>query len=265
MDVGLPVRVAAVGDLHCGKASQGAFQPLFAAASAAADVLLLCGDLTDYGLPDEARVLARELATTLRVPAVGVLGNHDYESGQHAEVAQILRDGGVTILDGDGCEVGGLGVAGVKGLGGGFGERALQPWGEEIFKRFVREAVDEALKLESALARLRTARRVAILHYSPIQATVEGEAPELYPFLGSSRLEEPLNRYPVDLVFHGHAHHGQPEGRTRSGAPVYNVCLPLLRGLDPARPALRIVELAPPDAPEGQEGRAEAPHSAPLT
>jgi Icc-related predicted phosphoesterase len=125
--------------------------------------------------------------------------------------------------------------------------------------------VDEALKLESALARLRTARRVAILHYSPIQATVEGEAPELYPFLGSSRLEEPLNRYPVDLVFHGHAHHGQPEGRTRSGAPVYNVCLPLLRGLDPARPALRIVELAPPDAPEGQEGRAEAPHSAPLT
>ncbi len=257
MDVGLPVRVAAVGDLHCTKASQGAFQPLFAAASAGADVLLLCGDLTDYGLPDEARILAREVATGLRIPAVGVLGNHDYESGRHAEVAQILQDGGITILDGDGCEVGDLGIAGVKGLGGGFGERALQPWGEEIFKRFVREAVDEALKLESALARLRTPRRVAILHYSPIQATVEGEAPELYPFLGSSRLEEPLNRYPVDLVFHGHAHHGQPEARTRSGVPVYNVCLPLLRGLDPDHPPLRIVELAALGPADAQQDHAE--------
>jgi Icc-related predicted phosphoesterase len=256
------VRVGAVGDLHCGKASQGAFQSLFAAASAAADVLLLCGDLTDYGLPDEARVLVREVATGLRIPAVAVLGNHDYESGQHAEVAQILRDGGVTILDGDGCEVAGLGIAGVKGLGGGFGERALQPWGEELFKRFVREAVDEALKLESALARLRTPRRVAMLHYAPIQETVEGEAPEVYPFLGSSRLEEPLNRYPVDLVFHGHAHHGRPEGRTRGGVPVYNVCLPLLRALDPERPPFRVIELPPvPDAPST---RAEPASAAPF-
>ena len=152
----------------------------------------------------------------------------------------------------------------MKGLGGGFGERALQPWGEEIFKRFVREAVDEALKLESALARLRTPRRVAILHYSPIQATVEGEAPEMYPFLGSSRLEEPLNRYPVDLVFHGHAHHGQPEGRTRGGVPVYNVCLPLLRGLDPDRPPLRIVELAAASVAEHPEDSAEPARPAPL-
>jgi Icc-related predicted phosphoesterase len=243
MDVPPPVRVAAVGDLHCTKTSQGALQPLFAAASANADVLLLCGDLTDYGHPDEARVLAREVVTGLRIPAVGVLGNHDYESGQHEEVVQILREGGVVILDGDGCEVAGLGIGGVKGLGGGFGDRALQPWGEDIMKRFVREAVDEALKLESALARLRTTRRVAILHYSPIQATVEGEPPELYPFLGSSRLEEPLDRYKVDLVFHGHAHRGQPEARTRGGVPVYNVCLPLLRALAPDHPPIRIVEL----------------------
>ena len=117
MDVGLPVRVAAVGDLHCTKASQGAFQLLFAAASAGADVLLLCGDLTDYGLPDEARILAREVATGLRIPAVGVLGNHDYESGRHAEVAQILQDGGITILDGDGCEVGESGYRGGEGPG----------------------------------------------------------------------------------------------------------------------------------------------------
>lgn len=243
------MRVAAVGDLHCTKTSQGAFQPLFAAASAHADVLLLCGDLTDYGLPEEARVLARELGAALRVPAVGVLGNHDYESGQHEEVVQILRDAGVVILDGDGCEVAGLGIGGVKGLGGGFGERALQPWGEDIMKRFVRETVDEALKLERALGRLRTPQRVALLHYSPIQATVEGEPPELYPFLGSSRLEEPLDRYPVSVVFHGHAHRGQAEGRTRGGVPVYNVCLPLLRSLDPEHPPLRIVEL--PAAPAG--------------
>jgi Icc-related predicted phosphoesterase len=244
MDARLPVRVAAVGDLHCTKTSEGALQPLFAAASANADVLLLCGDLTDYGLPEEARVLARELAATLRIPAIGVLGNHDYESGKHDEVVQIIRDCGVVVLDGDGCEVAGLGIGGVKGLGGGFGDRALQPWGEDVMKRFVRESVDEALKLERALARLGTSRRVAILHYSPIQATVEGEPPELYPFLGSSRLEEPLDRYQVDLVFHGHAHRGRPEARTRGGVPVYNVCLPLLREFDPDRPPIRIVELS---------------------
>lgn len=243
------MRVAAVGDLHCTKTSQGAFQPVFAAASAEADVLLLCGDLTDYGLPDEARVLARELAAALRIPAVGVLGNHDYESGQQEEVVQILREAGVAILDGDGLEVAGVGIGGVKGLGGGFGERALQPWGEDIMKRFVREAVDEALKLESALARLRTTQRIAILHYSPIQGTVEGEPPEIYPFLGSSRLEEPLNRYGVAAVFHGHAHRGRAEGRTRAGIPVYNVCLPLLRQLDPDRPPVRIVELPDPSTP----------------
>jgi Icc-related predicted phosphoesterase len=254
------VRVAAVGDLHCTRTSQGALQPLFAAASANADVLLLCGDLTDYGLPEEARVLARELGAALRIPAVGVLGNHDYESGQHEEVVQILRDAGVVILDGDGCEVAGLGIGGVKGLGGGFGERALQPWGEDIMKRFVRETVDEALKLESALARLRTSRRVAILHYAPIQGTVQGESPELYPFLGSSRLEEPLNRYRVDIVFHGHAHRGQPEARTSTGVPVYNVCLPLLRGLDPDHPPVRIVELpAAVASDDQQDARDSAP------
>ena len=237
------MRIAAVGDLHCKKNSQGAFEPLFAAMGAAADVLVLCGDLTDYGLPDEARVLAKELVAARTVPVVAVLGNHDYESGEADQVKAILGEAGVQLLDGDACEIQGVGFAGVKGLCGGFGERALQPWGEEIIKRLVREAVDEALKLESALARLTSPQRVAVLHYSPIRETVEGEAPEIIPFLGSSRLEEPLLRYPVSAVFHGHAHHGRLEGRTRSDVPVYNVCLPVLERIVPRGPLFWQVDL----------------------
>jgi Icc-related predicted phosphoesterase len=237
------MKVAAVGDLHCKKTSRGAFEPLFAAMGAAADVLVLCGDLTDYGLADEARVLARELGAARNVPVVAILGNHDYESGETDQIKSVLGDVGVQLLDGDAWETQGIGFAGVKGMGGGFGVRALQPWGEEVIKRFVREAVDEALKLESALARLRSAHRVAVLHYSPIRETVEGEPPEIFPFLGSSRLEEPLLRYPVSVVFHGHAHHGSLEGRTRTGVPVYNVCVPVLERTAPGHPPFWLVDL----------------------
>jgi Icc-related predicted phosphoesterase len=234
------VRVAAVGDLHFGKQSQGAFQTLFAQVSAEADVLLVCGDFTDYGLPDEARGLARDLNAALRIPVVAVLGNHDFHSGRQDEISAIMREAGIVVLDGDTHEVAGVGFAGVKGFGGGFGARALGPWGEDTFKGFVREAVDEALKLESALARLRTPHRLALLHYAPVRATVEGEPLEIYPFLGSSRLEEPINRYPVTAVVHGHAHRGQPRGHTGSGVPVYNVSLPLMTKLSPERPFLVI-------------------------
>ena len=214
------VRIAAIGDLHHGRnAVQGSLQPLFAQITETADILVLCGDLTDYGLPDEARALAREITSALKIPVVAVLGNHDFESGQQAEIVKILIDAGVVMLDGDSTEIHGIGFAGIKGFCGGFGRRALGPWGEEIIKHFVREAVDEALKLESALARLRTDRLVAVLHYSPIQATVEGEPREIFPFLGCSRLEEPIGRFPVSVVFHGHAHHGQPEGRTAQRCP----------------------------------------------
>src|SRR5213592_1573015 len=239
---GSVVRIAAVGDLHCTKTSQGAFQPLFARVADAAELLLLAGDLTDYGLPDEARVLAREL-TALRIPIVTVLGNHDLESSKEHEVRQILSDAGVVVLDGDATEMHGIGIAGVKGFGGGFGQRALGPWGETIVKQFVREAVDEALKLEAALARLRTTHLVALLHYSPVQQTVDGEPLEIYPFLGSSRIEEPINRYPVSLVVHGHAHRGQLQGATTSGVPVYNVSMPLLTRSFSDRPPFRIFEV----------------------
>jgi len=236
------VRVAGLADLHCTKTSQGAFQPLFAQVSESADVALIAGDLTDYGLPEEAMVLAREL-TALRIPAAAVLGNHDVESGKAAEVRQILIDAGLPILDGETCELKGIGIAGVKGFGGGFGRRALGPWGETIIKEFVREAVNEALKLEAALARLRTKQLVALLHYAPIQQTVEGEPLEIYPFLGSSRLEEPIGRYPVSLALHGHAHRGQLEGRTQAGVPVYNVSMPLLTRTFADRPPFRIFHL----------------------
>lgn len=236
------VRVAALADLHCTKTSHGAFQPLFARIAESADLLLLAGDLTDYGLPEEARVLAKEM-TALRIPVAAVLGNHDVESGKAAEVTAILVEAGLHVLDGDACELLGIGIAGVKGFGGGFGKRALGPWGETIIKQFVREAVDEALKLEAALARLRTPQLVALLHYSPVQQTVEGEPLEIYPFLGSSRLEEPLGRYPVSLVFHGHAHRGQPQGLTKNGALVYNVSMPLLTRTFADRPPFRVFDV----------------------
>jgi len=223
------MRVAAVADLHCSRTSAGAYRALFESARAAADVLLLCGDLTDFGLPEEAQLLVAELAAARGLPVVAVLGNHDYEAGKEQEIHSILADSGVIVLDGDSCEVGGVGFAGVKGFAGGFGRGSLGAWGEPAIKAFVQEAVNEAIKLESALARLRTDRRVVVLHYSPIAATVDGEPREIYPFLGSSRLEEPLSRYPVDAVFHGHAHRGQPEGRTPAGVPVFNVSLPLMR------------------------------------
>lgn len=237
------VRLAAVGDLHIKKTSQGQLAPLLAPVNDRADVLLLCGDLTDYGTPEEARILAKELTTAVRIPIVAVLGNHDYESGQSAEVCRILTDANVKVLDGEAIEIAGVGFAGVKGFAGGFGRGTLGAWGEPGVKQFVQIALDEALKLESALARLRTARRVAVLHYAPIRETVEGEPLEIYPYLGTSRLEEPLNRHPVNVVFHGHAHHGALEGRTSKGTPVFNVAMPLLLQSFPDKPPFRVFEL----------------------
>ena len=230
------MRLAAVGDLHCSKQSGGRLHDLFARAADEAHVLLLCGDLTDYGLPEEASILARDLQTAVRIPMVGVLGNHDYESDQAPEVTRILREAGVSLLDGDTTEILGIGFAGVKGFCGGFGRGVLGAWGEGVVKQFVNEAITESLKLENALARLRTPAKVAILHYAPVRDTVEGEPLEIFPYLGCSRLEEPLSRYAVSLVVHGHAHHGTAEGRTSNGIPVYNVSMSLMRESWPDRP-----------------------------
>jgi Icc-related predicted phosphoesterase len=237
------VRVAAVADLHFGRHPPGSLQPLLTRISRESDVLLLCGDLTDHGLPEEGLGLVREIGPHAGVPIVAVLGNHDHESGRSDELMTIFRDAGITMLDGDAVEVRGIGFAGTKGFCGGFGRHALGAWGEPAMKDFVQEALSEALKLETALARVRAPQRVALLHYAPVQETVDGEPLEIYPFLGSSRLEEPLGRFDVSAVFHGHAHHGRPAGRTARGAPVFNVSYPLLQRVHPERP-FHVIDLA---------------------
>lgn len=244
------VRFAAVGDIHVTKESAGALRTFFAQAAEAADVLLLCGDLTDYGTAEEAHVLADELGG-VKIPVVAVLGNHDYESGTPELVTEILTKAGARVLDGEACEIHGIGIAGAKGFAGGFGRGSLGAWGEPAIKMFVQEALHEAMKLEAALAKLRTPRRIALLHYAPIAGTLGGEPPEIFAFLGSSRLEDPLLRYPVDAVFHGHAHRGSLEGKTMNGVPVYNVAKPLLQRSRPDQPPFRIFEL--PIEPEGSE------------
>jgi Icc-related predicted phosphoesterase len=237
------VRVGAVADVHYRRDKEARLRHFFEEAAKRVDILLLGGDITDFGLPEEAEILVKDLHAAAGLPTVAVLGNHDFEGGKEHEVAEVLRQGGVRVLDGEGCEIKGVGIVGAKGFGGGFGRGTLEPWGESTIKHFVQESVDESLKLERALARLRSPHRVALLHYSPIRDTVVGEPEEIFPFLGSGRLEEPLNRFGVSAVFHGHAHRGAPEGRTTTGIPVYNVCLPVLRKALSEEFPLRIIEL----------------------
>ena len=168
-------------------------------------------------------------ARGVKLPKVAVLGNHDFEVGCRRRGDEILARREVTVLDGTSVEISGVGFAGREGLRRRLRRPRTPGVGRGPTKVFVREAVEETLKLESALARLRTLGRVVLLHYAPVLDTVEGEPREIYPFLGSSRLEEPLNRYAASVVFHGHAHRGQPEGKTSAGVPVYNVALPLLQ------------------------------------
>ncbi len=242
------LRIAAMSDVHVTKTSQGALALILAQVADRADVLLLCGDLTDYGSAEEARVLVKELSV-LRIPIITVLGNHDFEVGHPEQLVAALRDAGVVVLDGESHEVGGVGFAGAKGFAGGFGRGVLSAWGEPTVKGFVQEAVNETLKLETALARLRTRQKVALLHYSPIRATVEGEPLEIFPWLGCGRHEEPLLRYQVSAVFHGHAHNGTPEGVLADGTPCYNVAMPLLKKHFPDRPPVKFIELDPDAAP----------------
>jgi Icc-related predicted phosphoesterase len=222
------MRLAAVGDLHVGENAERPYRELFARISQEADALALCGDLTNFGKTREAEILAEDLLACT-VPVVGVLGNHDYECGQPQEVSRILHQAGLKLLEGEAYEVHGVGFAGGKGFIGGYGRNMLSAFGEPAVKAFVQASIDENLKLESSLRMLKTERTVVLLHYSPIAQTLEGEPLEIFPFLGSARMGETVDRFDgVRLVLHGHAHSGAYEGHTPRGVPVYNVARPLL-------------------------------------
>jgi Icc-related predicted phosphoesterase len=217
-----PLKVAAMGDLHVREDNGSSYRDLFGEISKEADVLVLAGDLTDLGKPKEAELLAQDLKAC-SIPVIGVLGNHDYECGAPEEITQILRDAGMKVLDGQSVEIDGVGFVGVKGFAGGFGRRMLGYFGEPAMKQFVNETMNETLRLENAMRQVRAKRSVVILHYAPVPDTIESEPLEIYPFLGSSRLAETIDRFKVSAIVHGHAHRGRFEGRTPGGQPVYNV------------------------------------------
>jgi Icc-related predicted phosphoesterase len=224
-------RIAAVADIHVKENDTGKWIDYFKEVSQNADVLVIAGDLTDTGDEAEAQVLADELKAC-SIPVVGVLGNHDYEKGRHKLIRQIVQNHNVHILNGEAVVLAGVGFAGIKGFGGGFDNHMLSMFGEGAMKAFVQEAVDEALHLDRALARLDADHtdipKIAVLHYAPIKATVIGEPEAIFPFLGCSRLAEPLTRMKVTAAFHGHAHIGTLEGEIVGGPKVYNVAKPIL-------------------------------------
>lgn len=223
------LRIAAVGDFHCGVEDVGTFRDLFADANAQADVLVLTGDLTQRGLVAEYRAVVGELAD-VKIPIVAVLGNHDYEAGEVAEGSAVLRARGIHLLSGDSFQLNDrVGFAGVKGFMGGFGRGTLTAFGEPETKAFVNATIAEVQALELALRGLATPSRVVVLHYAPVLATVLGEPEIIHPFMGTDRIAEALDRYGATVAFHGHAHSGTLHGRTPGGVPVFNVSLPLLR------------------------------------
>ncbi|HET8539701.1 MAG TPA: metallophosphoesterase [Anaeromyxobacter sp.] len=234
-------RLAAAADLHQRQEQHGRFREFVKAVNGEAQGLVLAGDLTDHGLVEEAKELAEALSQ-LRVPCAAVLGNHDFEGNAVKEIVRILGEVKVMVLDGDHALFDkDLGVAGVKGFAGGFDRSILQAFGEPAVKAFVQEGVNEGLKLEAALAQLDTPKKVVLLHYAPIAATTDGEYPEIRAYLGTTRLAAPCDAFGALAVFHGHAHHGAPEGRTPGGIPVYNVAMPVLKRLSEKR--FRVVDI----------------------
>jgi Icc-related predicted phosphoesterase len=217
------LRVAAIGDLHVQENRKGSYRGLFEEISEIADVLVLCGDLTNYGKTHEAEMLAEDVRGA-HIPVVAVLGNHDHECGQPEVIKEHLTQAGARVLDnGESYEIHGVGFAGCMGAMGGFGRYMLSSFGEKSVKDFVHACMEEIMKLETSLRMLRTERAVAVLHYAPVVETLVGEPPEIMPFLGNGRLAETIDRFEnVRAVVHGHAHRGVHQGRTPKGVPVYN-------------------------------------------
>jgi Icc-related predicted phosphoesterase len=235
------MRIAATADLHFTPERYTPLRDQMNHVRDEADVLVIAGDLTNFGQPEEMEPLVNALVR-LRVPVIVVLGNHDFENGKEVELVRMMTAEGIKVLDGSAYERDGVGFAGTKGFVGGFGRGMLTAFGEPEIKTFVRAGIDEAVKLERAMSLLRTQKRVVVLHYSPILGTVEGETPEIYPFMGTSRLAEVVDRHGADFVVHGHAHHGKLDGKTTAGVPVHNVAITLLQAQTP--PAVyRIFEI----------------------
>jgi Icc-related predicted phosphoesterase len=236
------MRIAAMADVHIGPDSRGRLRPQLEHVDELADLLVIAGDLTKCGTPEEADVLVDELAG-VTVPRVAVLGNHDYHGDAQDAIVAILEDAGITVLDGTAVvfEIDGrtLGLAGGKGFGSGFPGAMASEFGEPEMKAFVHHARTVAERVGSALAGLDTDVRVAVLHYSPVEDTLHGERLEIYPFLGSYLLAEAVDAAGADLVLHGHAHNGTEHGVTPGGVPVRNVAQPVLGA------AYRVFELEP--------------------
>jgi uncharacterized protein len=220
------MRIAATADIHYSPQSYDHIREPLAHVREEADVLVIAGDLTNYGKPEEMHSLLNALVR-LRLPIVAVLGNHDYESSCEQELMRMMTDEGIKVLDGSSYERDGVGFAGAKGFVGGFGRGVLTAFGEKEIKAFVQASLDETLKLERALSMIRTEKMVIVTHYAPICETVLGEPQEIWPYLGSSRLAEVIDRHGAKLAVHGHAHHGRPDGKTPGGIPVHNVALNL--------------------------------------
>lgn len=229
------MRIAATADIHFSPQSYDRIREPLSHVRDDADVLVIAGDLTNYGKPDEMHSLLNALVR-LRIPIIAVLGNHDYESGQEQELIKMMTTEGIKVLDGSSYERDGIGFAGTKGFVGGFGRGVLTAFGEREVKAFVQASIDETMKLERALSMLRTEKIVIVTHYAPISETVRGEPAEIWPYLGSSRLAEVIDRHGAALAVHGHAHHGQLDGKTTAGVPVHNVALSLLLSQQPPRP-----------------------------
>jgi Icc-related predicted phosphoesterase len=222
------MRIAALADLHYSPQTYDKLREPLSRVRDEADVLVLAGDLTNYGRTEEMESLLNALVR-VRVPTVAVLGNHDYESGKQDDLMRMMATEGVKVLDGTGYERDGVGFAGTKGFPGGFGRGVLTSFGEPQVKAFVQAAIDEAMKLERGLMQLRTEKRVVVLHYAPVMETVQGEPEQIFPYLGCSRLAEVVDRHGANMVLHGHAHHGKLCGKTVGGIPVHNVALTLLQ------------------------------------
>jgi Icc-related predicted phosphoesterase len=235
------MRIAATADLHYTAQRYPQFHDQLGRARDEADVLVIAGDMTNYGQVAEMEALLNELLR-VRIPTIAVLGNHDYESGVQVELMKMMTDAGIKVLDGTAYERDGVGFAGAKGFPGGFGRGMLTAFGEPEIKSFVQTGIDESLKLERAMSQLRTEKRVVVIHYAPIGDTIEGEPPEIFPYLGSSRLAEVIDRHGANLVVHGHAHHGRPNGKTTAGVPVHNVAVHVLQTETP-NALYRIFEL----------------------